>query len=247
MHPTTAPIHPDPLSEILCRVCQRRPPRWNDVLCQECSAAQAYRRLWQQSISTWGRWMMTSLSEGLLGIGLGGILLIALTAPAHGGIHRSDFLLIIGVLLLVAGLVVGVNATLLAQAIRRVRWWALLSGFEVIVNWVVLFGVVQLIGQTPGITAAVGVGVGISIAAVQARLLQAQAQSTWLWLIGSIGAWAIGGAVSIAIEFSTLFATDPLARILFGIAASRLVYGTLSGIVLSWLLWPRSQAQQMPS
>jgi hypothetical protein len=247
MHPLSSPVHPDPLASALCRACQRRPPRWDDVLCQECYAAQARRHLWQQAITVWGRWMMTSLIEGLLGIGLGGVLLIALMAPAHGGIHRTDFLLIIGVVVLVAGLVVGVNATLLAHVLRKARWWALLSGFEVIVNWFVLFGVVLLIGQTPGITAVVGAGVGIGIAWVQAWLLQSQVQRTILWPISSIGAWALGGAASIAIEFSTLFASDPPARILFGIAASRLVYGALSGIVLSWLLWPRVQAWQLPS
>src|SRR5262245_49094107 len=91
MHPLSSPVHLDPLANVLCSTCRRRPPCWDDVLCQECYAAQARRRSWQQAITVWGRWMMTSLIEGLLGIGLGGILLIALMAPIHGGIHRTDF------------------------------------------------------------------------------------------------------------------------------------------------------------
>ena len=69
MHPITPPPL-DSLGGVLCRSCQRRPPHWDDVFCLECHAARERRRVWQQAIVVWVRWMMTSLIEGLQTAGL---------------------------------------------------------------------------------------------------------------------------------------------------------------------------------
>lgn len=198
----------------------------------ECGRRCRFRARLTRQLDVTVRWIMASLLEGVLGLGIGTALLLPISAP-----HQ----IFTTATLLGASIMLGIMATIVAMAhslmmrpcIVRWRHWSLIDGSEIVLHWMIVTGIVVGVGYFPGLIALASLLSGSVIAALQSRILAQQTAGTWRWMLGSAWAWVVAGIIAATAE---QMLRAPTVSTLWSVAIGRVVYGFCSGPILGWVV-----------
>jgi hypothetical protein len=158
---------------------------------------------------------------------------MAISMPVNQPIPRTQGVIAIFFVLIIALLVSTAHAIIMHATIIRWRLWGLISGGEILVYWLSLASLVHYFGSFAGVTAIMSLIVGIGTASCQSLLLRSQTPKAQLWMLGSFCAWCLATILALYVE--QMLPTTVL-RVIWGVATARAIYGVGSSAALAWLL-----------
>ncbi|ABX07378.1 MAG TPA: hypothetical protein DEF47_00770 [Herpetosiphon sp.] len=222
-------------SPTLCATCKQKPPLWDMMYCAECYQRQLFR----QRLGLWGLWMVISVLEMLLNIGVGVVAVSSELAQESSLIS----LIFSGVMVInsILALCVGVAQTaLMKKKIKRWLLWGIAGGLEVLFFWILSMLAYQQFGQVAHLLIFTMACSGICLAIIQSSLMIGQVAQPWRWILVSIGSWSVASLAALLLENQF---GDPLLQTIWGHALGRFVYGVFSGLGFAWLLTDRRMYQ----
>jgi hypothetical protein len=180
-----------------------------------------------------GRWIIASVIEGGLGLGIGVLTLVPIVSGPHQLFMVSMLMVITIFLTIMAATVAFAHSFIMRPVIRYWKSWSIIDGGELFVNWIIVVLLITLSGFFHGLIAIASVISGTFTALFQYILLRSDTPYAWRWVAASVVSWAIAGSIATYVE---MMLPTVIIGVVWSVGLGRMLYGLVSGPFLAWVL-----------